>query len=152
VGGPTGGFLPPDALDTPLRYESLREAGALGGSSTLLALDAKVCLVDLATLMTRFLSDNASGKTIPDRIGIRRLAELGAALSSGHSRPSDRELMRALAADMRAAALSGLEADAGNPLLSVMRYFAPELDAHAERGECPAGVCQPSRLVGAVAS
>jgi NADH:ubiquinone oxidoreductase subunit F (NADH-binding) len=152
VGGPTGGFLPPDALETPLRYESLREAGALGGSSTLLALDEKVCLVDLATLMTRFLSDNASGKTIPDRIGIRRLAELGAALSSGHTRPSDQELMRALAADMRAAALSGLEADAGNPLLSVMRYFAPELDAHAERGECPAGVCQPSRLVGAVAS
>ncbi|MEX1294661.1 MAG: NADH-ubiquinone oxidoreductase-F iron-sulfur binding region domain-containing protein [Candidatus Limnocylindrales bacterium] len=152
VGGPTGGFLPPDALDTPLTYDALRKAGALGGSSTLMALDDTVCLVDLATLMTRFLSDSASGKTIPDRIGIRRLAELGTALTTGHTRPGDRELMTSLAADMRAAALSGLEADAGNPLLSVMRYFAPELDAHAERGECPAGVCQPIRIVGAAAS
>lgn len=152
VGGPTGGFLPPDALDTPLTYAALREAGALGGSSTLMAIDDKVCLVDLATLMTRFVGDSASGKTIPDRIGIRRLAELGSALTTGHSRPSDLGLMASLAADVRAAALSGLEGDAGNPLLSVMRYFAPELDAHAERGECPAGVCQPLRLVGAVAS
>ncbi len=152
VGGPTGGFLPADALDTPLRYEALREAGALGGSSTLMALDEGVCLVDLGTLMTRYLSDNASGKTIPDRIGIRRLAELGAALASGHARPTDPQLLTALAADMRAAALSGLEADAGNPLLSVMRYFAPEFEAHAERGECPAGVCQPLRAAGAVAS
>ena len=61
-------------------------------------------------------------------------------------------VMPTLAADIHDAALSGLEADAGNPLLSVMRYFAPELDAHAERGECPAGVCQPIRSVGAVAS
>jgi len=148
VGGPTGGFLPADALDTPFAYDSLREAGALGGSSTLMALDEKVCLVDLATLMTRYLSDNASGKTIPDRIGIRRLAELGAGLTTGHARPSDPDLLTALAADMRAAALSGLEADAGNPLLTVMRYFAPEFQAHAERGECPAGVCQPIPLAG----
>ena len=152
VGGPTGGFLPADALNAPLDYAALREAGALGGSSTLMALDEHVCLVDLATLMTRYLSDNASGKTIPDRIGIRRLAELGGALCSGHARPSDPQLLTALAADMHAAALSGLEADAGNPLLSVMRYFAPEFEAHAERGECPAGVCQPLRLAGAVPS
>ena len=148
VGGPTGGFLPADALSAPLDYGALREAGAVGGSSTLLALDEDVCLVDLATLMTRYLSDNASGKTIPDRIGIRRLAELGAGFTTGHARPTDAGLVTALAADMRAAALSGLEADAGNPLLSVMRYFAPEFEAHAERGECPAGVCQPIRLAG----
>jgi NADH:ubiquinone oxidoreductase subunit F (NADH-binding) len=148
VGGPTGGFLSADALDTPFTYEALREAGALGGSGTVMALDDKVCLVDLATLMTRYLSDNASGKTIPDRIGTRRLAELGAALTTGHARPSDPERLTALAADMRAAALSGLEADAGNPLLTVMRYFAPEFEAHAERGECPAGVCQTTPLAG----
>ena len=152
VGGPTGGFLPADALDTPLTYEALREAGALGGSGTILALDDSVCLIELATLMTRFLSDSASGKTVPDRIGVRRLSELGAALTTGHVRPGDAELMTALAADIHDAALSGLEADAGNPLLSVMRDFAPEFEAHAERGECPAGVCQPIRLAGAVTS
>ena len=148
VGGPTGGFLPQDALDTPLSYEALREAGAVGGSSTLLTIDESTCLIDMATLMTRFLSFSASGKTIPDRIGIKRLAELGSAMSSGHARPGDAQLLTDLAADMRAAALSGLEADAGNPLLSVMRYFAPEFEAHAERGECPAGVCQPIPLAG----
>jgi NADH:ubiquinone oxidoreductase subunit F (NADH-binding) len=152
VGGPTGGFLPSEALDTPLTPEALREAGALAGSSTLLALDKRACVVDVATLMTRYLSDNASGKTIPDRIGIRRLAELGAAFCSGHVRPGDPALLTALAADMHDAALSGLEADAGNPLLSVMRYFATEFEAHTERGECPAGVCQPIRLSGAVPS
>lgn len=152
VGGPTGGFLPPDALDTPLTYEALREAGALAGSSTLLALDKSACIVDVATLMTRYLNDNACGKTIPCRIGTRRMAELGGAVCSGHARPSDGAVLADLAADVRAAALCGLEADASNPLLSGMRYFAPEFEAHTERGECPAGVCQPIRLAGAVPS
>ncbi len=152
VGGPTGGFLPPDALDTPLTYESLREAGAVGGSGTMLALDESACLVDVAALMTRYLNDSACGKTIPCRIGTRRLAELGAAVCSGHARPGDPDLLTDLAADVRDSALCGLEADAANPLLSVMRYFAPEFEAHTVRGECPAGVCQPISLAGAVSS
>ncbi len=152
VGGPTGGFLPADALDTPLAYGALHEAGALAGSGTLLALDETACVVDVATLMTRYLNDNACGKTIPCRIGTRRLAELGGAMCTGHARPSDAALLVDLAADVRAAALCGLEADASNPLLSGMRYFAPEFEAHTVRGECPAGVCQPIRLAGAVRS
>ncbi len=108
--------------------------------------------MDVATLMTRYLNDNACGKTIPCRIGTRRMAELGGAICSGHVRPSDAALLGDLAADVRAAALCGLEADASNPLLSGMRYFAPEFQAHTERGECPAGVCQPIRLAGAVPS
>jgi len=152
VGGPTGGFLPPEALDTPLSYERLREAGALGGSGTLLALDESACIVDVASLMTRYLNDNACGKTIPCRIGTRRMAELGGAICSGHVRPSDAGVLEDLAADVRDAALCGLEADASNPLLSGMRYFAPEFEAHIARGECPAGVCQPIRVAGAVRS
>ncbi|MEA2025362.1 MAG: NADH-ubiquinone oxidoreductase-F iron-sulfur binding region domain-containing protein [Chloroflexota bacterium] len=152
VGGPTGGFLPPESLDTPLTYERLREAGALSGSGTLLALDESACIVDVATLMTRYLNDNACGKTIPCRIGTRRMAELGGAICSGHVRPSDAGVLEDLAADVRDAALCGLEADASNPLLSGMRYFAPEFEAHIARGECPAGVCQPIRLAGAVRS
>jgi NADH-quinone oxidoreductase subunit F len=152
VGGPSGGFLPPDALDTPLTHEALRAAGALAGSGTLLALDTDACIVDVATLMTRYLNDNACGKTIPCRIGTRRMAELGGAICSGHVRPADAALLDDLAADVRAAALCGLEADASNPLLTGMRYFAPEFEAHTERGECPAGTCQPIRLAGAVPS
>jgi NADH-quinone oxidoreductase subunit F len=152
VGGPTGGFLPPDALDTPLAYGALAEAGVVGGSGTLLALDEGACLVDVAAVMTRFLNDNACGKTIPCRIGTRRLAELGAAVCSGRARPTDEGLLRDLAADVHDAALCGLEGDAANPLLSVMRYFAPEFEAHAVRGECPTGVCQPISLAGAASS
>ncbi len=152
VGGPTGGFLPADALDTALSYGALREAGALAGSGTVLVLDERACLVDVATLMTRYLNDSACGKSIPCRIGTRRMAELGAGFCSGHARPSDADLLGDLATDVRAAALCGLEADASNPLLSGMRYFASEFEAHITRGECPAGVCQPIRLAGAVQS
>jgi NADH-quinone oxidoreductase subunit F len=146
VGGPTGGFLPADALDTPLGYGALAEAGALAGSGTLLALDTSTCLVDLASLMTRYLGDQACGKTIPCRIGTRRLAELGGAMCSGHVRPGDRGLIGDLASDIRDAALCRLEAGAPNPLISGMRHFAAEFDEHIERGRCPAGVCQPIAL------
>jgi NADH:ubiquinone oxidoreductase subunit F (NADH-binding) len=152
VGGPSGGFLPPDALDMPLTYGALREAGALSGSGTLLALDESACIVDVATLMTRYLNDSACGKSIPCRIGTHRMAELGAAFCSGHARPGDDGLLGELAADVRDAALCGLEADASNPLLSGMRYFASEFEAHIARGECPAGVCHPIRVAGAVQS
>lgn len=150
VGGPSGGFLPPDALDTPLTHGALSAAGVLAGSGTLLALDESTCVVDMATLMTRYLGDQACGKTIPCRIGIRRLAELGSAFCSGRARPGDAALLHDLANDVHDAALCGLEADASNPLLSGMRYFAPEFEDHIVRGQCPAGVCQPIAVAGSV--
>lgn len=151
VGGPAGGFLPPSALQTPLTQAALVAAGALTGSGSIVGVDASSCIVELATLMTRFLSDEACGKTIPCRIGTRRLAELGQGFCTGHCRPSDQDLLRSLAADVRDAALCGLEANAANPLLSGMRYFATEFEDHIVRGSCPAGVCHPVRAVAAVA-
>jgi NADH-quinone oxidoreductase subunit F len=145
VGGPTGGFLPADALDTPITHASLSDAGALAGSGTLLALDTSACIVDVATLMTRFLNDESCGKTIPCRIGTRRMAELGAGFCSGRARPGDARLLSDLSADVHDAALCGLEANASNPLLSGMRYFATEFEEHIVSGNCPAGVCQPIR-------
>jgi len=145
VGGPTGGFLPADALDTPITHAGLTEAGALAGSGTLLTLDEGACIVDLATLMTRFLNDESCGKTIPCRIGTRRMAELGAGFCSGRARPGDVQLLSDLSADVHDAALCGLEANASNPLLSGMRYFAAEFEQHIVGGICPAGVCQPIR-------
>ncbi len=149
VGGPSGGFLPPDSLDTAVTFSDLQAAGALAGSGNLLALDESTCVVDLATLMTRYLADQACGKTIPCRIGTRRLSELGDAFCSGHVRPTDRALLADLAQDMRDAALCGLEAQAPDALLSGMRYFAAEFEEHILRGRCPAGVCQPISLAGA---
>jgi NADH:ubiquinone oxidoreductase subunit F (NADH-binding) len=147
VGGPSGGFLPPDALDTPLGHADLDAAGALLGSGTLLVIDQSTCLVDLASLLTRFCNDEACGKTIPCRIGTRRLAELGAAFCSGRSRPTDAALVASLSDDIRDGALCGLERTATNPLRSGMRYFAQEFEDHIARGTCPAGVCQPIRAV-----
>jgi NADH-quinone oxidoreductase subunit F len=149
VGGPLGGFLPPEALDTPLAPQALADAGAIAGSGSVLAIDGSSCLVDLASLMTRYASDEACGKTIPCRIGTRRLAELAGGLCSGHVRPSDTALASDLASDMRDAALCGLEAAASNLLLSGMRYFAAEFEAHIVGGRCPAGVCQPIAMAGA---
>lgn len=133
VGGPSGGFLPPDALDTPLRHDALADAGALIGSGTVVVVGADSCIVDLAALMTRYLGDQACGKTIPCRIGLRRLAELGDGFCTGRCRPTDQDRTRELAADVRDAALCGLEATAINPLLSGMRYFPQEFEDHVLR-------------------
>ncbi len=146
MGGPSGGFLPPEALDTPLEHEALDAAGAILGSGSILVVDDTTCLVDLASLLTRFCSDEACGKTIPCRIGTRRLAELGAGFCGGRSRPSDQALVTSLSDDIQAGALCGLERTAVNPLRSGMRYFAQEFEEHIVRGTCPAGVCQPIRV------
>jgi bidirectional [NiFe] hydrogenase diaphorase subunit len=146
VGGPSGGFLPPDALDTPIGHRELDEAGAILGSGTVLVVDDTTCLVDLASLLTRFCSDEACGKTIPCRIGTRRLAELAAAFTTGRSRPTDVALAGSLSDDIQDGALCGLERTAVNPLRSAMRYFAQEFEDHIVRGTCPAGVCQPIRV------
>ena len=146
VGGPSGGFLPADALDTPLGYGELSAAGAILGSGTIVVADQSTCLVDLAALLTRYLNDEACGKTIPCRIGTRRLAELGQGFCTGRSRPTDAVLVADLAADIRDAALCGLERTAVNPLLTGMRYFGQEFEDHTQRGSCLAGVCQPIRV------
>jgi NADH:ubiquinone oxidoreductase subunit F (NADH-binding) len=144
VGGPSGGFLPRSALGTPYTHEALGAAGAIGGSGTIVAVDESVCIVELATLLTRFLNDEACGKTIPCRIGTRRLAELGDGFCTGRCRPTDGDLLTSLAADVHDAALCGLEASAINPLLSGMRYFPAEFEDHIVRATCPAGVCHPA--------
>jgi NADH:ubiquinone oxidoreductase subunit F (NADH-binding) len=142
VGGPSGGFLPPDALDTPITTAALGAAGAIMGSGSILAVDDTSCLVDLATLMTRFMSDEACGKTIPCRIGVRRLYEIGERYTTGRTRPTDPQLTSDLCSDIRDGALCGHEMTATNPLLSVMRYFPDEFEDHVVRGICPAGVCR----------
>jgi len=134
VGGPTGGFLPAASLDLPLAYGPLADAGALVGSGTILAVGSETSIVELATLLTRYLSDESCGKTIPCRIGMRRMAELGDGLCSGLCRPSDTKLLKDLAGDIRDGALCGLEAGGVNPLLSGMRYFASEFDAAVAPG------------------
>jgi NADH:ubiquinone oxidoreductase subunit F (NADH-binding) len=143
VGGPSGGLLPNDLLDTPYEFEALREAGAHVGSGSIVAADQRACVVDLARLLTRFCADEACGKTIPCRIGTRRISEIGDRIATGLPRPTDLQLLADLSADVVGSALCDHERLATLPYASGMRYFRSELDEHILRSNCPAGVCRP---------
>jgi NADH:ubiquinone oxidoreductase subunit F (NADH-binding) len=143
VGGPSGGLLPAELLDTPYTFEALRSAGAHVGSGSIVVADDRACVVDLARLLTRFCASEACGKTIPCRIGTRRLVEIADRLIDGRPRPDDFTLLTDLSADIVASALCDHERLTTLPLASGMRYFRSELDDHLLRSSCPAGVCHP---------
>jgi NADH:ubiquinone oxidoreductase subunit F (NADH-binding) len=143
VGGPSGGLLPAAMLDTPYEFDALREAGAHIGSGSIVSADARACVVDLARLLTRFCADEACGKTIPCRIGTRRISEIGDRIATGLPKPTDLQLLTDLSADVVASALCDHERLATLPYASGMRYFRSELDEHILRSSCPAGVCRP---------
>jgi NADH-quinone oxidoreductase subunit F len=145
VGGPAGGFLPAGGLYVGYAPAALSKAGAIVGSGSIVAADTDTCLVDMATLLTRFLSDESCGKTIPCRIGVRRMYELGSRATTGLARPTDPQLLLDLAADVRDGGLCGLERLAPNPYLSGLRYFASEFEDHFVRRTCPTGVCSDLR-------
>jgi NADH:ubiquinone oxidoreductase subunit F (NADH-binding) len=152
VGGPSGGLLPTVALDTPYDFEPLRAAGAHIGSGSVVAADDRACIVDLARLLTRFCADEACGKTIPCRIGTRRLTEIGDRVVSGRPQPTDLQLLADLSHDIRESALCDHERLTTLPYASVMRYFRPELDDHILRSSCPAGVCHPIAVAAGAAA
>jgi NADH:ubiquinone oxidoreductase subunit F (NADH-binding) len=149
IGGPSGGLLPPELLDTPYDFESLRAAGAHVGSGSLVVADDRACVVDLARLLTRFCAGEACGKTIPCRIGTRRLVEIADRVAEGRPRPTDPTLLADLSADIVASALCDHERLTTLPLASGMRYFRSELDEHLLHSSCPAGVCHPIAMVAA---
>jgi NADH:ubiquinone oxidoreductase subunit F (NADH-binding) len=143
VGGPTGGLLPADLLDTPYEFDALREQGAHVGSGSVVFADDRTCVVDLARLLTRFSADSACGKTIPCRIGLKRLYEIGDRAASGRPKPTDPQLLEDLAHDVAASALCDHERLATLAFTSAMRHFRSEVDDHLLRSTCPAGVCTP---------
>jgi NADH:ubiquinone oxidoreductase subunit F (NADH-binding) len=132
VGGPSGGLLPPDLLDTPYTFAALRAAGAHLGSGSVVAVDDRTDLMELIGVLTRFCSNEACGKSIPCRIGTKRLAEIVARREAGLLRPQDEALATDLAHDIVASALCDHERLATLPLTSGMRYFSPASD-HAGR-------------------
>jgi NADH-quinone oxidoreductase subunit F len=146
VGGPSGGILPSALLDTPYAFSNLRAVGAHVGSGSIVIADDRACVVDLARLLTGYCASQACGKTIPCRIGTKRLAEIGERFVAGTSRPTDPDLVGDLAADITASALCNHERLATLPLTTMMRYFQAELEDHLLRSTCPAGVCHPIAL------
>jgi NADH:ubiquinone oxidoreductase subunit F (NADH-binding) len=151
VGGPAGGLLPASLLDVPYEFDALREVGAHIGSGSIVVADERACVVDLARLLTRFCADEACGKTIPCRIGTRRIGEIGDRIATGVPRPTDLQLLADLSADVVASALCDHERLATLPFGSGMRYFRSELDEHILRSSCPAGVCRPIAVTAAAA-
>jgi NADH:ubiquinone oxidoreductase subunit F (NADH-binding) len=143
VGGPSGGLLPPEMLDTPYAFDTLRAAGAHVGSGSVVVADDRACVVDLARLLTRFCAGEACGKTIPCRIGTRRLVEIADRVVEGRPKPTDTALLEDLSADIVASALCDHERLTTLPLSTGMRYFRSELDEHILHSACPAGVCHP---------
>ena len=133
----------------PTTTTALRAVDAHIGSGSVVVADERACIVDLARLLTRFCADQACGKTIPCRIGTRRLSEMADRIALGTPRPTDAGLAADLAADIVGSALCDHERLATLPLTSAMRYFRPELDDHLLRSTCPAGVCQPIGLAAA---
>jgi NADH:ubiquinone oxidoreductase subunit F (NADH-binding) len=152
VGGPSGGLLPPEVLDTPYAFEPLRAAGAHIGSGSVVVADDRACVVDLGRLLTRYCANEACGKTIPCRIGTRRLVEIADRMAEGRPRPTDPALCEDLSADIVASGLCDHERLATLPLGSGMRYFRSELDEHILHSNCPAGVCQPIAVAAAGAA
>ena len=152
VGGPSGGLLPAELLDTPYEFGALRDAGAHVGSGSIVAADKRACIVDLARLLTRFCADEACGKTIPCRIGTRRISEIGDRIATGVPRPTDLQLLADLSADVVGSALCDHERLATLPYTTGMRYFRSELDEHILRSSCPAGVCRPIAVAAGAAS
>ena len=143
VGGPSGGILPAELASTAYEFDALRAVGAHVGSGSIVAADARACVVDLARLLTRFCADEACGKTIPCRIGLRRVSEIGDRVATGLPKPTDLQLLADLSSDIVGSGLCDHERLATLPFASGMRYFRSELDEHILRSSCPAGVCRP---------
>jgi NADH-quinone oxidoreductase subunit F/NADP-reducing hydrogenase subunit HndC len=144
IGGPSGGCLPESMLDLPVDYDSLIQAGAMMGSGGLVVMDEDTCMVDVAKFFVNFTQSESCGKCTPCREGTKRMLEILTKITDGEGQAGDIELLQRLAKNIKATALCGLGQTAPNPVLSTMRYFMDEYEAHIKEKRCPAGVC--SRL------
>jgi NADH-quinone oxidoreductase subunit F len=141
VGGPSGGCIPASLADTPVDYEALTRVGGMMGSGGLVALDASDCMVDIARYFLAFTQAESCGKCTACRIGTRRMLEILERLCDGRGRAGDLEDLERLAEVVRAGSLCGLGRTAPNPVLSTLRHFRAEYEAHV-RGVCPAHRCR----------
>ena len=141
VGGPSGGCVPAELADTPVDYEALTAAGAIMGSGGLVVLDEADCMVDVARYFLEFTQDQSCGKCTPCRIGTRRMLDILARLVAGEGAGGDLDELQELALFIQKASLCGLGKTAPNPVLSTLRYFRSEYEAHLEK-RCPAGRCK----------
>ncbi|MBN1313567.1 MAG: NADH-quinone oxidoreductase subunit NuoF [Anaerolineae bacterium] len=142
TGGPSGGCIPKQFLDTPIDYESLKVIGSMMGSGGMIVLSNKSCMVNIAKFYLEFTADESCGRCVPCRIGTKRLLEILTAIIEGRGTPADLVELRSLSNTIIDTSLCGLGQSAPNPVLSTMKYFWDEYQAHVEDQHCPAGVCE----------
>jgi NADH:ubiquinone oxidoreductase subunit F (NADH-binding)/(2Fe-2S) ferredoxin/Pyruvate/2-oxoacid:ferredoxin oxidoreductase delta subunit len=142
IGGPSGGCIPKSLLDEPVDYESLTRAGAMMGSGGMIVMDQDTCMVDIALYFLRFTQEESCGKCSPCRIGTRQMAEILARITAGEGVPDDVRRLEELAWTVKQGSLCGLGQTAPNPVLSTLRYFRDEYEAHIVDRVCPALVCK----------
>ena len=142
TGGPSGGCIPQSLLDTPVDYDSLASAGSIMGSGGMVVMDENNCMVDVARYFIDFAQKESCGKCVPCRLGTKQMLEILEDITSGKGRPEDVDLLVELAESVKAGALCGLGQTAPNPVLTTIRYFRDEYEAHIKHKRCPAVVCK----------
>ena len=142
TGGPSGGCIPAEHLDIAIDYDSLTSIGSMMGSGGMIVMDEDNCMVDIARFFLDFTVDESCGKCTPCRIGTRRMLEILERITEGKGEEGDIEKLEALAENIKATALCGLGQTAPNPVLSTLKYFRDEYEAHIKEKRCPAHHCQ----------
>jgi NADH-quinone oxidoreductase subunit F len=142
TGGPSGGCIPASMLDIPIDYESLSSIGSMMGSGGMIVMDEDNCMVDIAKFYLEFTVDESCGKCTPCRVGNKRLLEILIRITEGKGTEQDLLDLQELGETIKDTSLCGLGQTAPNPILSTMKYFMDEYEAHVKEKRCPAGVCQ----------
>ncbi|SHH77170.1 NAD(P)-dependent iron-only hydrogenase diaphorase component flavoprotein [Caloranaerobacter azorensis DSM 13643] len=142
TGGPSGGCIPADLIDTPIEFDTLTELGSMMGSGGMIVMDEDTCMVDIARFFLDFTVEESCGKCPPCRIGTKRMLEILEKITSGKGEPGDIEKLEKLANTIKSASLCGLGQTAPNPVLSTLKYFRHEYEAHVNEKRCPAGSCK----------
>jgi len=142
TGGPSGGVLPESLLDTPVDFEELDKAGSMMGSGGMIVMDDNTCMVDVARYFLDFLADESCGKCVPCREGIHQMLKILNRICAGKGEEGDIELLEEIAGVVQTSALCALGQTSPNPVLSTLKYFRDEYEAHIREKRCPAGVCK----------
>lgn len=142
TGGPSGGCIPRELIDLPVDYESLIRVGSMMGSGGMIVMDDRTCMVDVARYFMDFLRDESCGKCLSCREGTQRMYEILSAICEGRATEQDIETLEELAQVVADTSLCGLGQTAPNPVVSTLRYFRSEYEAHVRERRCPAGVCK----------
>jgi len=142
TGGPSGGVLPESMLDIPVDFDELTKAGSMMGSGGMIVMDENTCMVDTARYYTEFLAQESCGKCVPCREGLRQMLRILNNITNGQGEKGDIELLEELSEFIQEASLCALGQTAPNPVLSTIKHFRDEYEAHIKETRCPAGVCK----------